>query len=132
MATKNKGQVSPKSAAVAAAAPAPSPVAAMVASVTAAPVAPAPATAQIPKAVVLRGGATFSAVKLGAHKYAVSAPHNVAAWAAVTACLQANDGTAPVQAVCKAIAAEPLAAKCGSAAGMVAYLVRRGALASVA
>lgn len=88
--------------------------------------------AQAPRAVVLRGGATFSAVTLGPKRYSVSAPHNAAAWAAVQGALAAAGGTAPVQAVCKAIAAEPQAARCGSAAGMVAYLVRRGALAAVA
>jgi hypothetical protein len=108
------------------------PFAAMAQTFTDAPVAPPAAPVQHPRAVVQRGGGTYSACTLGAKKYNVTAPHNVAAWKAVQKCLTEHGGTAAVAQLCAAIAAEPDAARCGKPSGMVAYLVKVRALASVA
>ena len=137
MAKVNKGMVAPKVVVAPVVAPvgamgamalalvAGKPLPAVLPQVPAAPV-------QQPRAIVQRSGGTYTACTLGGKRYNVTAPHNVAAWAAVQACLSTNGGTASVAQLCAAIAATPAAAPCGKPGGMVGYLVKVRALASVA
>jgi hypothetical protein len=81
------------------------------------PAAPASAA----PVVALRGGPAVQAVTLGAKPYRVTAPHNVAWWQAITAALQANDGTATVAQV---------TAAAGCPLTHLGYLLRRGHLAA--